>query len=528
MQVLPRRERLDQALVPGEVGHDPHLDLAVVRRHQRLVALADDERLPDPPALGGADRDVLQVRVGRGEPAGRGDRLLERRVDAAGVVDHRQQAVDDGAQPGDVAVAEQVLHERVPGLLEQPGQRVGVRGVPGLVLLRLGQPQLVEEHRLQLLRRPEVHLAADDGVALGGRGGDARRRTPAAAPAGSRRSAAMPRYSIAASTRVSGSSMPPSRASPPRWPSTVSRASDRSLTATALRTSACAASAATSASRRPEPVEGQLALGLGGVLELALEVPDREVTEVERPLPGQRQVGGQRGVADDALQLPAARPDREVGALDLVHDLLRGRVGQPRGERLLVGDVEVGAEVDERGVVVGRRQRDAGQLAGAPAPGAAEDQPGPAGAGVGLQPVAEAAGGHVVLGDVEAALDLGLGAGERGEEPVAQHPELQVVEEGVHLVAVPGLDGEVGRAEVERDGAVELGEPPVLQHRGQVLAQLLADLALDRVDLVDQRVERAVLADPLGRGLLPHARDARQVVARVAAQRREVGVLRRA
>ena len=172
MQVLPRREGLDQALVAGEVGHDPHLDLAVVRRHQRLVARADDERLPDPPALGGADRDVLQVRVGRGEPAGGGDRLLERRVDAAGVVDHRQQPVDDRAQPGDVAVAEQVLHERVPGLLEQPGQRVGVGGVAGLVLLRLGQAQLVEEHRLQLLGRAEVHLAADDGVALGGRGGD--------------------------------------------------------------------------------------------------------------------------------------------------------------------------------------------------------------------------------------------------------------------------------------------------------------------------------------------------------------------
>ena len=259
MQVLPRRERLDQALVPGEVGHDPHLDLAVVRRHQRLVALADDERLPDPAALGGADRDVLQVRVGRGEPAGGGDRLLERRVDAAAVVDHRQQPVDDRAQPGDVAVAEQVLHERVPGLLQQPGQRVGVRGVAGLVLLRLGQAELVEDHRLQLLRRAEVHLAADDGVALGGRGGDAVGELPLQLAAGSRRRR---RCRGTPSRRAPGSAAARSRragASPPRWPSTVSSASERSLTATALRTSACAASRGDVVLARAQPVEGQLA-----------------------------------------------------------------------------------------------------------------------------------------------------------------------------------------------------------------------------------------------------------------------------
>ena len=135
----------------------------------------------------------------------------------------------------------------------------------------------------------------------------------------------------------------------------------------------------------------------------------------------------------------------------------------------------------------------------------AEDQAGPAGAGVGLAASRPARRGHLVLGDVEAALHLRLGAGEGGEQPVAQHAELQVVEERVHLVAVPRLDGEVGRTQVERDGAVELGEPPVLHHRRQVLAQLLADLALDRVDLVDQRVEGAVLADPLAAVFSPRS-----------------------
>ena len=65
VEVLAGAERLDQALVAGQVRHDPHLDLAVVGRHQRLVPLADDEDLADAAALLGADRHVLQVRVGR-------------------------------------------------------------------------------------------------------------------------------------------------------------------------------------------------------------------------------------------------------------------------------------------------------------------------------------------------------------------------------------------------------------------------------------------------------------------------------
>ena len=83
VQVLAGGERLDQALVLGEVGHHAQLDLAVVGGHQRLEALADDEAAADRPALVGADRDVLQVRVGRGQPAGRGHRLVEGGVDTA-------------------------------------------------------------------------------------------------------------------------------------------------------------------------------------------------------------------------------------------------------------------------------------------------------------------------------------------------------------------------------------------------------------------------------------------------------------
>ena len=222
-------------------------------------------------------------------------------------------------------------------------------------------------------------------------------------------------------------------------------------------------------------------------------------------------------------------PDREQRALDVVHDLRRRRVGQPGGQRLLVGGVEVRAEVDEGGWSSAAASA---MPVSSPVPRPQVPRKisaGAAGAGVRLQPVAPARPAeHVVLGDVEAALGLRLGAGQRGEQPVAQHPELQVVEE----LCAPRRGPTAGRRGRPGPSSSGTSRTSSVSRRfcsteRQVLAQRLADLALDLVDPVDQRVERAELADPLGRGLLPHARDARQVVARVAAQRREVGVLRR-
>src|SRR3712207_7458164 len=69
---------------------------------------------------------------------------------------------------------------------------------------------------------------------------------------------------------------------------------------------------------------------------------------------------------------------------------------------------------------------------------------------------------------------------------------LQVVEEGVHLVAVPGLLRQVGRPHLERHRPVELGEPPVLQHRGQVLAQLVADRKSTRLNSSHANISYAV------------------------------------
>ena len=64
-------------------------------------------------------------------------------------------------------------------LEEQPQERVGVgflqigedrriRGVAGLGFACLWEPELFEQHLLQLLRRPEVDFAADRGERVGG------------------------------------------------------------------------------------------------------------------------------------------------------------------------------------------------------------------------------------------------------------------------------------------------------------------------------------------------------------------------
>ena len=169
MQVLARSERFDEAVVTRQMRHDPHLDLAVVGRHQLVVTLADDERVADPPAGLGADRDVLQVRLGRREPAGGRDRLVERGMNSAVCGRRTEQPVDGDLEPGGVAVGQQMLQERVSGLVEERLQRVRVGGVAGLGALGLRHLQLVEQHHLQLFRRAEVDLLADHRIrGLGG------------------------------------------------------------------------------------------------------------------------------------------------------------------------------------------------------------------------------------------------------------------------------------------------------------------------------------------------------------------------
>ena len=78
--------------------------------------------------------------------------------------------------------------------------------------------------------------------------------------------------------------------------------------------------------------------------------------------------------------------------------------------------------------------------------------------GVLVEPRHELVSAEPAADDVEALVGLGLDRLQRRVQPLAQHPELQRVEELVHLVAVPLAEVQVVRPDVERHRAGELGQ----------------------------------------------------------------------
>ena len=147
---------VEQARVARQVRHDAQLDLRVVGRDDARTRRRD-EGLADAPALFGADRDVLQVRVGAGEPPGDRHGLGIVGVHAPrGRVDRARQLVGVGAlQLGHAAVVEDQLRQRV--VERQLFQHLLVGGRrAGRRLLQHRQLLALEEDLLDLLRRIQV------------------------------------------------------------------------------------------------------------------------------------------------------------------------------------------------------------------------------------------------------------------------------------------------------------------------------------------------------------------------------------
>ncbi len=528
VQVLAGAERLDQPLVAGQVRHDPHLDLAVVGGHQHAVGGTDHERLPDPPALVGADGDVLQVGVGGGQPAGGGDGLLEGGVDAPVVGDRPQQTVHCGLQLVDVPVGQQVLEERVLGGRVEVLQRLRVGGVAGLGALGLGHAQLVEQHDLELLGRAEVDLLADHPVGVlrdllepGEEVGGQRGQVVDVDRDAGRLHLGQHRHQ-----RHLHLGEQPLAADPlQRQVQRLGQFGDR-LGPHQLRTGGPLLVVLLGAE------QGQLTVVLGLLgPQLPLQVAQHQVVQGERALAGAHQVGGQRGVHAQSGHGPAAGAQRAQPQLQVVAGLGHVRVGQPGGQRLLVGLGERG-HVQVAALAVDRGQGQPDQVGATGSGGAgrgreAQGQADPAGPGVLVQPLGHGVRGDPSAADLEALLGLRLGGGQGGEQPVPQHAELQVVEQAVHGIPVPRPQHQVVGLHADLDVVHQLGELAVEQHAVQVRAQRVTGLAPHLVHPVDQAVQRAVLGDPLGDGLLPHPRDLGQVVRGVAAQRGEVGVLGR-
>ena len=138
-------------------------------------------------------------------------------------------------------------------------------------------------------------------------------------------STAMPARSMPASDVHQGQLDVGSSAAPPRWSSSVSRASARSTTALALIIAVSAAASLrhhrTTADRAPLP-GASCGAGSAG-----------QVRQVVGTLVGTGQVGRQRGVAGDTGQLPAAGGQREHRTLRVVQRLRAGLSASQRPAR---------------------------------------------------------------------------------------------------------------------------------------------------------------------------------------------------
>ena len=175
--------------------------------------------------------------------------------------------------------------------------------------------------------------------------------------------------------------------------------------------------------------------------------------------------------------------------LGLVQRFRLTGVGQPRGQVSIVlgrdrGGVDIGAlavgggDGDRGGVTVVHRVRAHHRHTRPAAAGCVPAQPGPD------RPRLQCLAAHV-----ETGFGLRLGGDQGVEQPVAQHPELEVVEQTVNLVAVPRQQSQgVGRLG-QWDVAHQLGQLTVEHHGGEVVPQRIADLAADGVDVVHQTLQ---------------------------------------
>ncbi len=95
MKVFTLLECVDETLVSGQVSHDAHLDLRVIRCKQGGRGLLSDKRCANFVAHLGPHRNVLQVGFERREPPCTGPGLIKSGVNPTIRLDGLSQALHD-------------------------------------------------------------------------------------------------------------------------------------------------------------------------------------------------------------------------------------------------------------------------------------------------------------------------------------------------------------------------------------------------------------------------------------------------
>ena len=144
MNVLSRAERADHVPVARDMREHAQLDLRIVGVDEDMILVRRDEHAAQLSSELGAHRNVLQVRVGRGQAAGRRDHLLKMRVDAVVLrVRNGKQAVHIGAlELGQATVFQNVCDDGM--VVAQALEHLCTRRIAGLGLFRSRQSEPLE------------------------------------------------------------------------------------------------------------------------------------------------------------------------------------------------------------------------------------------------------------------------------------------------------------------------------------------------------------------------------------------------
>ena len=102
------------------------------------------------------------------------------------------------------------------------------------------------------------------------------------------------------------------------------------------------------------------------------------------------------------------------------------------------------------------------------------------------EPIRNLARAELAAPKIKARLGFWLGRGEGREQPVPQHPELEVVEQLVNLVAVPGRQLQVVGTDRQVHVTDQLGELAVHLNTGHVGAKGVAHFAFHLVCVLHQ------------------------------------------
>ena len=168
VDILAFPEGTDHILITAQMGHQTQLDLGIVGREKQMFPVSGYESFPDLPAPLFPYRDILQVGIGRAEPARHGNGLIEFRMDTSGpgIYQPRQRLHIRGQQLADGTELQHLADNGVRML--QLHQYLFTRGV----LFCLGlfgfvrDLQMLEQDLSQLFRRRNIERLPGQGIDL--------------------------------------------------------------------------------------------------------------------------------------------------------------------------------------------------------------------------------------------------------------------------------------------------------------------------------------------------------------------------